>query len=712
MEQAPASPSPRSNPAHHRTGTDTDAVAEEPRRPSGSIGVTGRWLGRDTAFTLEPADDPVFDRRLVLKGHVSDRWIVLTYRLDPIAPPARPIIRFLRTKHEKQDVVLPGVALESGSWLGLIPADLDEIRLAAGLGFVLERVGLRHHASVFAECLGKRPIRTLPALYNRLKGDERRFRDILRGACAVSPIARYAEWRATRSDSAIQEESRSSLVIRVVVPARRSEASAVALTLASVMAQSHDARLVTIAWIDGIPERDTDALAADPSVSACAWSGDARPADLLAGADALGFLHPGDLLSRDALAVLAGRLAAADAPDCVYADEETAGSNPRPLLKPDWSPDLAMVAGYTGRPMLLSRALCERIADHPVGAPDGLAFTLAASSAARSVAHVPRILCRTQESGQADLAARAKALEAHLASTGSPASAELSGGVLDLHWPVPQPAPLVSIVIPSRDRLDLITRVTEDVLHGTDYPAIELVIVDNGSTDPAVLQLYDRLRADPRVRIEPYPHPFNFSAMSNVGVCASTGAVLVLLNNDIAVLDPSWLSAMVGQAVRPEVGAVGAKLLYGDGTLQHAGVVVGLGGRAGHILRRRPGDTPGHLGRLRVAHEVSAVTAACLAVERCTYDAVGGFDETAFAIDFNDVDFCLRLGAHGFKTIWTPKATLSHLESVSRGRPQGEERRRFEREADAFAERWHGVIRHDPFYHPAFSLTTFGEDLE
>ncbi len=200
--------------------------------------------------------------------------------------------------------------------------------------------------------------------------------------------------------------------------------------------------------------------------------------------------------------------------------------------------------------------------------------------------------------------------------------------------------------------------------------------------------------------------------MVNAGVAQATGDVVVLLNNDIAVREPHWLTEMVRQAIRPEVGAVGAKLLFGDGTLQHAGVVVGLAGRAGHILRRRPAATPGHLGRLTVAHEVSAVTAACIAVQTSKYRAVGGFDAQAFPIDFNDVDFCLRLQARGWKTIWTPWASLFHLESVSRGPSVGAKRARFEAEAARFTDRWRDVIRHDPYYHPALSLTTFGEDLE
>ncbi|GEP11904.1 glycosyltransferase family 2 protein [Methylobacterium gnaphalii] len=697
MEQAPASPSPLPGPAQHR---DAVAIAPiEPCRPA------GRWIGRETAFALEPVDDPLFDQRLVPAGRLRDRWIVLSYRMDVLAPPSRPLIRLLRADGASQDFVLPGVALGAASWLGFLPRDLEEIRLAAGPGFTLERVGLRDHASVIAECLGKRPIRVVPALYNRLRGNERRFRDILRGACAVTPQSRYRTWREERlRDSA---PAGSALAIRVVVSVSRSDAAALGTTLASLVAQKHRLWSATIARKDD--DRAGQRPVHNPRIAETVWDGTASAATHLGDADALLVLRSGDQLRSEALDILAGRLGKADAPDLVYADEESTGTALLPSLKPDWSPDLALVTGYPGGLMLLSRRLCNRLGEDAI--EQGLAFTLAATSAAERIAHVPRILCRTEPVPD-DTAGRAATLNRHLAAVGSPARAEIHGGVLDLCWPVPQPAPLASIVIPSRDRLDLIDRVTEGVLRQTDYPAIELVIVDNGSTDPKVLELYERLRADPRVRIEPYPHPFNFSAMTNAGVRVASGRVLVLLNNDIAILEPGWLSAMVGQAVRPEVGAVGAKLLYEDGTLQHAGVVVGLGGRAGHILRRRPGDTPGHLGRLTVAHEVSAVTAACLAVERHKFDAVGGFDEETFGIDFNDVDFCLRLGARGFKTIWTPKATLSHLESVSRGRPKGEERRRFEREADAFAARWRNVIRHDPYYHPALSLTTFGEDLE
>ncbi|WP_238184712.1 glycosyltransferase family 2 protein [Methylobacterium trifolii] len=618
-------------------------------------------------------------------------------------PPERPVLRILRTGGQTQDFVLPGAGQGRAQWLGLVPGDARELRLAAGPGLVLEGVGLRSHADVLLECLARRPWRCVSALYERARGDGRRYRDILRGACAVTPLTRYPEWAAARAGGGATLHA--TMPVTVLVPVRAGRTGGLADTMASLVGQTHRDWQALVAWEGGVP---AEAVSLDARVSHATWDPDHSLTDLLSGADAVCLLEPGDALAGDALALLA--TAAADA-DLVYADEIGADGTPR--LKPDWSPDFAMAQGYQGRPQLLTRSLLSRLPKRPAGAiaDFSLALALAAASACERPRHVPRVLARTV-AAEPDAQTRIAALGAHLAAVGSPAKAVLRGGVADLLWPLPQPAPLVSIVIPSRDRLDLIAPVCRGVLHETAYPAIELVIVDNGSTDPGVLAHYEDLRADPRVKIVSYPEAFNFSAMVNAGVAAGTGAVVVLLNNDVAVLEPGWLEAMVRQACRPEVGAVGAKLLYGNGTLQHAGVVVGLGGRAGHILRRRPGDTPGHLGQLRVAHEVSAVTAACLAVTRAKYDAVGGFDAQAFPIDFNDVDFCLRLGAAGFKTVWTPAATLAHLESVSRGPSVGAARARFEAEAERFSARWRDAIRHDPFYHPALSLTTFGEDLE
>ncbi len=512
----------------------------------------------------------------------------------------------------------------------------------------------------------------------------------------MTPLARFDAWAAARTRPIPMASA--NLRIRCLVLAHPAEPAALAATLDALQAQTHGPDAIGVVW-DGAVPGTPDARADHRS-----WDERAGPEDLVARSDALCLLRSGDIPEPDALALLAQALADAD---LAYGD--ALGPDGRPRLKPDWSPDLALATGYPGRPLLAARPFLAASLPAPLGpmAQLELALESAAVSARARVAHVARPLARNA-ADPLDPPARVSALGARLKTP----AATLRNGAVRLLWPLPDPAPMVSIVIPSRDRLELISRVCRGVLHETAYAPLELIIVDNGSTDPAVLAHYETLRRDPRVRIRIDPQPFNFAAMVNDGVALASGAVIVLLNNDVAVLEPGWLDAMVRQACRPEVGAVGAKLLYGDGTLQHAGVVVGLGGRAGHILRRRPGDTPGHLGRLRVAHEVSAVTAACLAVSREKYQAVGGFDAESFPVDFNDVDFCLRLGAAGWKSVWTPDATLAHLESVSRGPSVGPERARFEREAARFSERWRDVIRHDPFYHPALSLTTFGEDLE
>jgi len=627
-------------------------------------------------------------------------WIVLSYGGKPLAA-RRPILRILRgPERAPEDFVLPGASQGVAHWLGLIPPDAWEIRLCAGPDFVLNRVGIRREVDVLAQCLLTRPLRFVGAFYDRVRGSERRYRDTLRGACAVTPMGQFPSWAASRTRPARLPPT--DLRIRCLIPARPDDAIALAATLDGIRAQTHRAVGACVAWEGGPPD------APDARAVHRTWNGPVSPVELVADADALCLLRPGDVLEPDALALLAQAISGAD---LAYGD--ALGSDGRPQLKPDWSPDLALATGYAGRPLLASRAFLAASGPAAIGPQQEalLALEVAAIAAGASVVHVPRILARTVED-PLDRTARARALDGRLRASGVPVRCALRGDAIRLDWPLPQPAPKVSIVIPSRDRLDLIARVCRGVLHETAYEPVELLIVDNGSTDAEVLSYYEVLRGDPRVRIRIDPQPFNFAAMVNAGVAAASGTVVVLLNNDVAVLEPGWLEAMVRQACRPEVGAVGAKLLYDDGTLQHAGVVVGLGGRAGHILRRRPGDTPGHLGRLQVAHEVSAVTAACLAVSREKYLAVGGFDAETFPVDFNDVDFCLRLGAAGWKTVWTPDATLAHLESVSRGPSVGAKRARFEQEAGRFSDRWRDVIRYDPFYHPALSLTTFGEDLE
>ncbi|SFG19816.1 Glycosyltransferase, GT2 family [Novosphingobium sp. CF614] len=276
---------------------------------------------------------------------------------------------------------------------------------------------------------------------------------------------------------------------------------------------------------------------------------------------------------------------------------------------------------------------------------------------------------------------------------------------------VPTPAmigalPLVSVLVPTRNRLNLL-RTCIKGLARTDYPDMEVIIVDNGSDDPATLAWLDAL--DPAChRVLRAPGPFNFSTLNNRAAHEACGQLLCLLNNDIEVLSPDWLAIMAAHALRPEVGAVGARLLYPDGRIQHAGVVLGVGGGAAHAHRLLHPDEEGYFRRHALPQFVSAVTAACLVVQRARFEAVGGLDEANFAVAFNDVDLCMRLNARGWQSLYEPRATLVHHESVSRGLdrdPVGAAR--LAGELAALKARWNTDEVVDPYHHP--QLNRFSE---
>ena len=266
--------------------------------------------------------------------------------------------------------------------------------------------------------------------------------------------------------------------------------------------------------------------------------------------------------------------------------------------------------------------------------------------------------------------------------------------------PEPRDWPKVGIIVPSRDAPQLIGSLLQG-LSRTDYPDFEIVVVDNGSTDPQTLALYDRHRADRHFRAEIEAAPFNFARAVNRGAALTDAPLLALLNNDIEVIEPNWLKEMVSCLDYPDTGIVGARLTYPDGTLQHAGVIAGLGGYAGHWHIGRPHNDYGPQRRLAARQSLSVVTGACMLATRACFEAVGGFDEDVFAIAYNDVDFCLRAGAKGFRVIWTPFARLVHHESVSRGSDElPENRARFEREKTALAWRHGTQTLEDRAYNP------------
>ncbi|MBD8496250.1 glycosyltransferase [Pseudomonas syringae] len=275
--------------------------------------------------------------------------------------------------------------------------------------------------------------------------------------------------------------------------------------------------------------------------------------------------------------------------------------------------------------------------------------------------------------------------------------------LLRSQWPLPNELPKVSLIVPTRDQVGLLRTCIEGLLNNTDYSNLEIIIVDNHSSDPETLAYFDELPAQ-GIKVLPYPQPFNYSAINNYAVHHATGELIGLINNDIEIIEAGWLKEMVSQLLRTNVGAVGAKLLWPNQMVQHAGVIVGINALAAHIGNTWKDEDTGYLAFNKIVRQQSAVTAACLLTYKTVYNKVGGLDEKAFPVAFNDVDFCLKIQKSGLNLIWTPFAKLIHAESASRGKDLTPEKKaRAMREQQGFMNRWTLNGWRDQCYHPALS---------
>jgi GT2 family glycosyltransferase len=347
-----------------------------------------------------------------------------------------------------------------------------------------------------------------------------------------------------------------------------------------------------------------------------------------------------------------------------------------------------------------------------------LALRVIEQLAPEQIRHIPRILYhwRTASGSLAAVVdakpyareAARRALADHLSRRGISGRVEACPENAESHrvvYELPAEVPLVSVIILTRDRAALLEQCVQSLRAPTAYENLEIVIVDNGSSEAETFALFDRLTSTGAVRVIEDAGEFNFSRLNNAAARAARGEVLAFLNNDIQAEDSGWLAEMVSHAVRPEVGAVGARLWFPNDTLQHAGVVLGLGGVAGHVHARNPRGHPGYYNRTLLQGNYSAVTGACMVVRREVFERLGGFNERELAVNFNDIDFCLRLQRRGLQIVWTPYANLLHHESASRGHHRTpEEQARFAREAAYMQGKWGAELLSDPFYNPNFSL--------
>ncbi|TAJ85257.1 MAG: glycosyltransferase [Reyranella sp.] len=625
---------------------------------------------------------------MVFAGNVpAGQWMRLRYQTSLYCSAGRLAIRFGADGGEVQ-AALPAAFFGAGEWLGLVPQGTRRVNIilsdgCAATDFHLASCEVLSFREVVSLARGRSAGKTLLAAGLGAVGLRGDASGILQDVLGATPLERYHEWRALNGrdlDLAGLEAQRDSWRqgphIRVIVHTiDEKSAEALDTTFASLQRQTYPNWSLTLVGAEMTHRGDRQAFRVEA---------DARAGLLWEGLEASDIVLPvvaGDVVADYAMAALVEF--AAGRPDCsmFYADEDSIDARRRhvaPELKPDWSPIFHEARPYVGRAVYFRRRALEAHADRPLAAllrPSAWNALFAAE--AGPVGHIRRLL---------------------LTKPWKPAE---TGTPVIVARPTMERA-TATLIVPTRDRADLLAACLAG-LEKTEPRNFDLVIVDNGSKEPATHDLFERVRMHSWARVVDVAGPFNFSALCNRAAELAEGQVLVFLNNDTAAMQPDWLATLVSWAVRPDVGAVGPKLVYPSGRLQHAGLVLGLGGYAAHIDNGAGPEHRGYLDRFTVPHEVSAVTGACLAVEKGKFDAIGGFDAKRYPIELGDVDLCLRLRQRGWKTVFTPYAVLKHHESATRGRSNVA--KRYAKERRHFLESWKDAVLDDPFFHPALSLT-------
>ena len=397
--------------------------------------------------------------------------------------------------------------------------------------------------------------------------------------------------------------------------------------------------------------------------------------------------------------------------DITYVDRDYLDQNGLrhdPDFFPDWNPDLQLSTGYVSSGVMVANS--EWLAGTtPLSlTAAGIGNWIATNYLLKrhqNIVHVPLVLLHTCKDEVLDLTDVSNRFKKELELL-APIDVEMQakGAVRHIKWK-PQIHPLVSLIIPTKNGLALVRACIESILSKTTYENYEIILVDNNSDETASLEYFAELAKHPQIKVLKYPHPFNYSAINNYAVDLCQGEIIGLINNDIEVIEPEWLEYMVGHVLRDDIGCVGAKLLYPDDRIQHAGVVMGYGGGAGHAHKYFPAHHDGYLRRLSGSNNYSAVTAACLLVSKQDYLAVGGLNAEKLEVAFNDVDFCLKILELGRRNIYCAEAVLYHYESISRGADDTHEKRaRFVRELLFLQERWGSFIELDPAYNPNLTL--------
>ena len=406
--------------------------------------------------------------------------------------------------------------------------------------------------------------------------------------------------------------------------------------------------------------------------------------------------------------------------DLIYSDEDKIdmdGNRSDPAFKPDWSPDLLLGTNYISHLGVYRRSILEEIGGFRKGYEGSqdydLVLRFTEKTTKERIKHIPKVLYYWRmlpTSTAVDQGSKGYAFEAGLRAVqdalvrrgmNGHATHGAANGLYDVYYDI-ESEKLVSIIIPTKNGYKDVQRCVSSIIEKTTYQNYEIIMADNGSTDPKMHELYAEFEKQlpGRFFVESIDIPFNFSTINNRAAKKAHGEYLLFLNNDTEVITENWLTLMVSFAQQERIGCVGAKLLYPNNTVQHAGVILGLGGVAGHGHYGYPHGDLGYFGRLAINVNYSAVTAACLLMKKADFDAVGGFEE-AFTVAFNDVDLCLKVQALGRDNVWLHEAELYHFESQTRGYDdKGKKKKRFEQEKVMMEEKWGPLIENDPFYNP------------
>lgn len=450
----------------------------------------------------------------------------------------------------------------------------------------------------------------------------------------------------------------------------------------------------------------------------------------MATGDYIGLLDHDDLLAPNALFEIAKAIGRHPQAELLYTDEDkvTADTSEhfQPHLKPDFNLDLLRSNNYICHFLVVKRSLVKKTGGFHRefdGAQD-YDFIFRCVENAKEIVHIPEILYhwRTHKSSTADnpdskryaFEAGKRAIEAHLARTGTEGTVTHTpdAGFYRVSYPV-KGEPLVSIIIPSKDEASTLKNCLDSIREKTDYPNVEILIIENNSKEEETFRYYRELSKDPKIRLLRWKKPFNYSAINNFGAARAKGEYLLFLNNDVTVITPGWIREMLGVCQRPEAGAVGVKLLYPDNTIQHAGCVVGIGGIAGHLFVDMPADRTGYLHKASILQDMSAVTAACMMMKREAFEKAGGFTEK-LSVAFNDVDLCLKVREAGYLIVYDPYVRLYHMESRTRGAEDDKAKvRRFQSEIEYMRTRWITLLKEgDPCYNKNLSLTKWNYSLK